>query len=144
MSPAEAPWQRERQDAAPIASVAVRLPRDRTAPATARRRVHARLAALIPPDTTDDVLLVVSELVTNAVVHGEGEIELRVDFDGTRVRGEVTDEGGGFIRAALRRPANRAGGNGLYLVGAVTARWGVREQTGHVWFELPVALSHAG
>lgn len=144
MSPEDASPPPGYGDAGRDVSLAVRLPRERTAPAAARRLVRSRLDGLIGPQATDDLLLVVSELVTNAVLHGAGEIELRIAFDGSRVTGRVADEGGGFVRAAHRRPANRAGGNGLHLVGAVTTRWGVREEAGHVWFELPVEPVRAG
>ena len=38
----------------------------------------------------------VSELVTNAVIHGHGAITLKLRVDGDDVYGEVVDEGGGF------------------------------------------------
>jgi anti-sigma regulatory factor (Ser/Thr protein kinase) len=74
---------------------------------------------------TDAVLLVVSELVTNAVRHGKGEVELRIDLDGSDVRLEVLDDGHAAV--ALRRddPSPTAiGGRGLHLVREVSRRWG--------------------
>jgi anti-sigma regulatory factor (Ser/Thr protein kinase) len=80
--------------------------------------------------------LVVSELVTNAVRHGEGAIELRLWRDGTTVRGEVVDEGGGFEHEVRAEGWDDVGGRGLGIVERMTRRWGIREGTTHVWFEL--------
>lgn len=136
MSPVDASPQRHRGDGGRTVSLAARLPRNGTAPAAARHLVRSRLAHLLAPDTTQDVLLVVSELLTNALLHGAGDIELRLAFDGDLVTGAVTDEGPGFVRGGHIRPASRAGGKGLYLVGRLARRWGVREDSGHVWFEI--------
>lgn len=118
-------------------SFAVRLPRDSTAAAAARRLVRTRLARHLPVETMDDVLLVVSELATNAVLYGIGDIELRIAFDGRCVSGNVADAGSGFERAPRDRPHRRIGGYGLRLVERVARRWGVHEGTAHVWFEIP-------
>src|SRR6478752_6606930 len=67
--------------------------------AEARRHVRHALDEHAPPDTLADVELVVSELVTNAVLHGPGEpITLRLvkQPDGT-VGGEVVDRGDGCV-----------------------------------------------
>ena len=115
----------------------MRLPRDRTAAATARHLVRTRLARHLPVETMGDVLLVVSELATNAVLHGIGDIELRIAFDGRCVTGNVADAGNGFTRAPREHPPRRLGGHGLYLVERLASRWGVNEGTAHVWFEIP-------
>ena len=85
----------------------------------------------------DDVLLVVSELATNAFLHGVGDVELRVAFDGRCVIGNVADAGTGFTCAPREQPHTRIGGNGLYLVERLASRWGVDEGTARVWFEIP-------
>ena len=118
-------------------SFAVRLPRDRTAAATARDLVRTRLARHVSVETMDDVLLVVSELATNAVLLGIGDVELRIAFDGRCVTGNVADAGTGFQRAPREPPHRRIGGNGLYLVERLASRWGVDDGTAHVWFEIP-------
>ena len=83
-----------------------------------------------------DLCLVVSELVTNAVTHGQGSVRLRLQCDAGAVRGEVIDEGGGF-ESELREPGPfDAHGRGLLLVDRLTTRWGVHEGTTHVWFEM--------
>jgi anti-sigma regulatory factor (Ser/Thr protein kinase) len=109
----------------------VMLAPDEDAPAAARRA----LRALPLGDREDDVLLLASELVTNAVVHAGLEpdqtIELAAAWDGSVARVEVRDEGTGF------RPAESVEGYGLRMVAMAAARWGV-EQDGAtcVWFEL--------
>lgn len=85
----------------------------------------------------DDVLLVVSELATNALLHGSGDIELRIAFDGRCVTGAVADAGTRFTRAPREQPHTRIGGNGLYLVERLTTRWVGHEGTASVWFEIP-------
>ncbi len=106
------------------------------APAQARKAV-APLGERVDARTLDDLRLVVSELVTNAVVHGPGEaISVRVDVDdeGT-VRGEIDDDGDGGVRLRATSP-DRSGGYGLGIVDALTDSWGVRDGSARVWFEL--------
>ncbi|MFI0784502.1 SpoIIE family protein phosphatase [Streptomyces lydicus] len=84
-------------------------------------------------DTTE---LLVSELVTNALRHGHGEIRLRLLLDRTLVC-EVWD-------ADLAQPRRRRardtdeGGRGLQLVGLLSQGWGSRRtpRGKTVWFEL--------
>jgi len=83
-----------------------------------------------------DLYVVVSELVTNGVVHGQGAIRLRLQVDAGNVWGEVIDAGGGFEHA-LREPGPVAtSGRGLLIVDRLTTRWGVHEGTTHVWFAM--------
>ncbi|HEU0316456.1 MAG TPA: ATP-binding protein [Solirubrobacteraceae bacterium] len=103
----------------------------------ARRAVSERLADVVPPDTVADVTLAVSELVANAVLHGTGEIELRVEADASGVKGEVIDGGGGFERELREDGIEEVGGRGLYIVGQLADSWGVHEGTTHVWFQIP-------
>lgn len=62
----------------------------------------------MPADTADrraaaeDVLLVVSELVTNACLHAEGPEELRISCDGKVLRIEVSDRGPDSLRPGPR------------------------------------------
>jgi two-component sensor histidine kinase len=112
-----------------------------TAPAAARHAVSRDLAEVADPEALSSLELVVSELVTNSVVHGPGKpirLSLEVDEDG-RVRGEVEDEGDGVIE--IREAADGPGGRGLRIVEALTSRWGVYEGSTHVWFELSTPAS---
>lgn len=94
------------------------------------------------PVLTDGVLttatLLVSELVTNALCHGRGQITLRAQLCELRLLVEVLDEGGGFepeVRAGgVQTPG--VGGWGLSIVDTEASRWGVRGNRSHVWFEL--------
>jgi anti-sigma regulatory factor (Ser/Thr protein kinase) len=112
-----------------------------TAPAAARHAVSRDLAEVADTEALSSLKLVVSELVTNSVVHGPGKpirLSLEVDEDG-RVRGEVEDEGDGVIE--IREAADGPGGRGLRIVEALTSRWGVYEGSTHVWFELSTPAS---
>ena len=70
-------------------------------------------------------VLVVSELVTNSVVHAGSVLHLAVSAAEGRVRVAVHDHGGGAPRAREERLAEHVGGRGLQLVRAVTRGWGV-------------------
>src|SRR3954451_10863219 len=97
------------------------LERDRPASATARRAVRERLADDLPRDQLEDVLLVTTELINNALVHGEGPIRLRLQCDGHVVRGEVVDDGGGFEHEVRARGTDEIGGRGLHIVDQLTS-----------------------
>ncbi|GGX35965.1 ATP-binding protein [Streptomyces chryseus] len=88
----------------------------------------------------EDVLLVVSELVTNACLHAEGPEELRVACDGKKLRLEVVDRGTGQPAPRTPHRAGRPGGHGMFIVQRLCLDWGV-ERTGEssgktVWAEL--------
>ena len=73
--------------------------------------------------SADLVGLVVSELVTNAVVHGRGPVEVALDLDENRVTVAVTDSGSG--KAVKRRhDATALGGRGLQIIEALAVSWG--------------------
>lgn len=80
--------------------------------------------------------LIVTELVTNAVIHGVGLVRLRLAIDGDVVRGEVIDQGTGFEVEVRERGADEVSGRGLWLVASLARRWGIHEGSSHVWFEL--------
>jgi anti-sigma regulatory factor (Ser/Thr protein kinase) len=80
--------------------------------------------------------LLVTELVNNAVQHGQGTIRLRLTVDPRRLRADVIDAGPGFQLAVVERDFDRLGGWGLGLVEAESSRWGVRDGASHVWFEI--------
>lgn len=128
-----------------MTSFSLALPRDPTASALARRAVRERLVDVVPASTLADVTLAVSELVANAVLHGTGAIELRIEADGTSVKGEVIDEGEGFEQR-MRDDGGLDGidGRGLDIVGQLAESWGVHEGTTHVWFEIPLEGADRG
>ncbi|MFH8370877.1 ATP-binding protein [Streptomyces sp. NPDC018031] len=88
----------------------------------------------------EDVLLVVSELVTNACLHAEGPEELRVSRHGKVLRLEVADLGAGNPAPRTPHRAGRPGGHGMFIVQRLCLDWGVvRNAQGAgktVWAEL--------
>ncbi|HEU4974224.1 MAG TPA: ATP-binding protein [Baekduia sp.] len=118
-------------------SLKVDIPRDTSAPANARRAVE-RFGAVLEPSVVPDVKLLVSELITNSVKYGrEGCVQLILRSERpTHVHVEVVDQGVGFVPTARARPKTEPGGWGLHLVESLTERWGVREGSTHVWFEI--------
>jgi anti-sigma regulatory factor (Ser/Thr protein kinase) len=114
----------------------VELSRATVAPRDARRALRSWCADRVETDLLVDAELLVSELVTNALRHGQGHIILRASLDDDRLLVEVIDEGSGFERKLHRVDFEQVGGWGLDIVDDVASRWGVHEGTTHVWFEL--------
>ncbi|TMK25871.1 MAG: ATP-binding protein [Actinobacteria bacterium] len=122
------------------------LPRDREAPAAARAAVDRwwpELAGGIP--RLETLLLLVSEVVTNAVTHSRGPkdspIFLTVNVTNGTVKVTVADAGEDFTPPPRRSPraseGMTIGGYGLYVVDKAASRWGVDRDGGtRVWFEL--------
>ncbi|MFB0618823.1 ATP-binding protein [Streptomyces sp. AGS-58] len=109
--------------------------------ARARRLTHARLSGWsVCADTCDDAALVMSELVTNAVVHtASSRVVCELHEHGDMVRIAVHDEGcaPGEPHPSAQRP-DEEHGRGLLLVDALCRAWGAQ---GHgpgllVWAEL--------
>ncbi|MEV7674806.1 SpoIIE family protein phosphatase [Streptomyces sp. NPDC088752] len=118
------------------------LPREPRSVGRARELARAQLAAWDLDPLVDTVELLVSELVTNALRYGEGEIRLRLLRDRTLVC-EVWDAG--LVQPRRRRAKDTdEGGRGLQLVGLLSSSWGSRRtpRGKTVWFEL--ALPEGG
>lgn len=127
--------------AAPTDSLTLSLRRDASAPASARAALSALLgAASLNGSFAQTAVLLVSELVSNAVLHSaapaDAAIELRCALQERRLRVSVTDAGAGFTPRP-RDPGLVGAGYGLYLLEKAAHRWGV-EGDGRttVWFEL--------
>ena len=116
--------------------LALNLPPDTSAPGLARAAAKRYLAGEVSPERLGELMLVISELVSNASVHGRGQVVFRLQLDEGIVRGEVIDQGGGFEHEIRARGPEDVSGRGLFLVEALTNRWGIHEGTTHVWFEL--------
>ncbi|WP_329406858.1 SpoIIE family protein phosphatase [Streptomyces sp. NBC_00704] len=116
-----------------------RLPARDDAPARARAHVKAVLRQWrTRAETRDDVPLLVSELVTNAVRHSSGPVTVRLIRAGHGLLCEVGDTGNGRPRLSAGGLLDD-GGRGLHVVHRLTTRWGVRwTDTGKVvWAEVP-------
>lgn len=115
-----------------------RLPREPRSVGRARELARDQLTAWGLDELVDTTELLVSELVTNALRYGEGEIRLRLLRDRTLVC-EVWDAG--LVQPRRRRARDTdEGGRGLQLVGLLSAAWGARRtpRGKTVWFELPL------
>ena len=104
-----------------------------------RRAVADDLARRgVGSELIDVVELMVSELLTNALLHASGDIQMRTSVERDRIRVHVTD--GGSRRPLLRQPPPEAtSGRGLRIVAALASAWGVEERPGGgkcVWFEV--------
>ncbi|MGC0331526.1 anti-sigma regulatory factor (Ser/Thr protein kinase) [Streptomyces sp. SAI-170] len=88
----------------------------------------------------EDVLLVVSELVTNACLHAEGPAEMWIACDDKVIRVEVADRGAGQPAPRTPHRAARPGGHGMFIVQRLCLDWGVVRMPGvagkTVWAEL--------
>ncbi|MFG2759945.1 SpoIIE family protein phosphatase [Streptomyces wuyuanensis] len=107
----------------------------------ARRFTARTLRSWGAEEELDGALLVVSELVTNAIAHTQGEVRLDLTLSADRLRIAVND-------ASPRSPVKPAdqgweatGGRGLLIVEATTASWGAVPLSGgkQVWAEIPLA-----
>jgi serine/threonine-protein kinase RsbW len=89
---------------------------------------------------TDDVILCLSELATNATVHSRsrqpgGIFTVRAEIHGGRLRVEVQDQGGQWNRPL---PDDMQRGHGLHIISQLARAWGITgdSDTGWtVWFE---------
>jgi anti-sigma regulatory factor (Ser/Thr protein kinase) len=100
------------------------------------RRLMRGLPPEVPPNTKEDVRVVVSELASNAVVHAHTRFLVCVRLEPT-VRVEVTDSSAAM--PMLRRPdRTHAGGRGLVIVNAFAQHWGADTVDGGkiVWADL--------
>ena len=109
---------------------------------TTARHALDQLADLLPAEKLEDVRLVVSELVTNSILHAElspnDQISLTVTVLAGSVRGRVCDPGSGFDLPSEPSPrSDMSGGWGLPIVEMISDRWGVQQNScACVWFEI--------
>jgi anti-sigma regulatory factor (Ser/Thr protein kinase) len=108
--------------------------------AGAARRALEVLPLQGAPERLDDLRLLVSEVVTNAVVHtgpqANQSVEMRVEMAPDRTRVEVRDKGPGFEPTAAPEP-RAVGGMGMVLVDRLSRRWGIGPGPDFgIWFEL--------
>ncbi|MEU9015354.1 ATP-binding protein [Streptomyces sp. NPDC048479] len=120
------------------------VPHSPGAVSVVRGRVRAVLAEWgLSPDVTMDALVVVSELLTNALVHALPPATLRLSWvrvdERRAVRVEVTDAGLALPARQWAVPDEH--GRGIAIVTALSARHGIRAHTGGItyWADLLAA-----
>ncbi|MFS8099545.1 ATP-binding protein [Lentzea alba] len=122
----------------PLAEVQVTLTAEGGSCARARQVVRDAASSWgLSEDLSDDAQLVVTELVSNGIDHGEGLITLTVSRRESGMLVEVRDES---TKPPLLRPVDpsSARGRGMQLVQALSVRWGTTPDTRGkvVWAEL--------
>ena len=106
----------------------------------ARKAVERALEPYVDDRRMSDVALLVSELATNALVHGKASHEkpfaVLAQLTPTALRLEVHDQGPGFVVPEVPKP-REIGGLGLVLVHQLSNRWGADCSSGaRVWLEM--------
>jgi anti-sigma regulatory factor (Ser/Thr protein kinase) len=104
------------------------LSRDLTEARNAREQARKALLAWELGEHADTTELILSELVANAIRHGQGPIGVRISHDGTSLRVEVHDDGAG--RPVRRQvTADDESGRGLEVVDGLLGMGGIRGVT---------------
>ncbi len=121
-----------------LARVTRRLQPDRTSPAEARHLVGRAVAGWCDEELVESVVLCISELVTNAVVHARSGPVVGVEVRPSVVRVEVRDASAA-VPTVGPGGDDATSGRGLMIVEAVADRWGVQSHSAGgktVWFEV--------
>ena len=121
-----------------------RIPGGPQAPLAARARIAESFEFRLEKPVVDNMRLLVSELVTNCVLHSGaspgGEITVRADVGDDHVRTEVCHDAPTFEPPTGNPDIATPGGLGLFLVEQVSSAWGIAENgEACVWFELGLA-----
>jgi anti-sigma regulatory factor (Ser/Thr protein kinase) len=120
-----------------VRTAKVELPHGPGAPKLARAFIAEQLKAWECDHVLDTVLLLTSELVTNAVLHARTPMTVHATVEGGRIRIGVSDRS---PKLPYMRPyeIDDLTGRGLAMVAGYAADWGVEEQADGkcVWFEL--------
>lgn len=120
------------------------VPNRPEAPREVRRKVRAQLEDALEARLIENLELLLTEVVTNAVKYsgsGPGSaIQVRIELDEEIVSVSIRDQGPGFDPGAPTRPVAQTGGGGfgLFLLDQISTRWGVERQGDafRVWFRL--------
>jgi anti-sigma regulatory factor (Ser/Thr protein kinase) len=132
-----------RSDGPESPAIVFTLPADVAAPAIARQHLTDYSGGM-PAQLIDDALLLVSELVTNAVEHGRPEIVLTIRPSPPGIGVSVRDSGQGRpVRPNSKPSSTETRGRGLRIVDTLSSAWGVEAADPPpgkvVWFELEEA-----
>lgn len=87
---------------------------------------------------TGDVVLAMTELVSNSVRHGYGPVDVELSTTGERLLLQVSDGSDELPGQRMTDDANSEGGRGLLLTAGLASQWGVRLNGGGgktVWCE---------
>ncbi|MGH8989061.1 MAG: ATP-binding protein [Acidimicrobiales bacterium] len=116
----------------------------RTAVPSVRSFLRSAVGRL-PQDVADRVLLIASELATNAFLHARTEFVVRVDLGPSVLRIEVTDRGSGEPEVQPLQPPTAIHGRGLQIVDHLADRWGIQvSEAGPdklIWVEVDVGVA---
>ncbi|MFI5854809.1 ATP-binding protein [Streptomyces parvulus] len=121
------------------------IPKRRRDVTTARGRLHKALADWgVPDELADVVVLLASELVTNAVLHcriSHAQVRVTLTLHGTDLTLEVSDPDRDRLPRLHHSGPNDEGGRGLALVSALADEWGCRQElyTKCVWARFTLA-----
>jgi two-component sensor histidine kinase len=119
----------------------------RPASVSQSRRFAEEATADLAPEFREAIVLMVSELATNALVHATSGFEVRIERDATTVRTMVTDNGVGS--PSLSFPdSTEPHGRGLLVVRELSDEWGTTVEPNTpgktVWFSLDVTGGQSG
>jgi anti-sigma regulatory factor (Ser/Thr protein kinase) len=98
------------------------------------RRLVDRHGAGLTAERREDIGLMVSELVTNALRHGQGTVTVRIVAGPNALTVEVADEGHGTVD--ITPAPGAAGGWGLRIVDELADGWGSAVGSTRVWFRV--------
>ncbi|WP_415952818.1 PAS domain S-box protein [Streptomyces sp. KLOTTS4A1] len=129
-----------RLPAAPLGTATLDLPASPCAVGDGRSFLTKTLMAWDCAHLTDDARLLVSEVLTNAVLHAKGPLRLHLRHSDTELTVEITDRSPHLPRPRLAALEDQSG-RGLLLVDTLAHSWGVRptDDGKSTWFTLPTA-----
>ena len=120
--------------------IEVLLPPDTESPRRARRFIEDALSDGAPAEVVELAVLLVSEVVTNAVLHARSAVRIAITWDNRRLRVEVADKSPA-TPVARQFAADSGTGRGLMLIEELSDAWGTSPVGDGkvVWFELAPA-----
>jgi DNA-binding NarL/FixJ family response regulator len=126
-----------------LAKTSGRLPADLRSAGEARRIVRETLDGWTDEDRIDDIILCVSELVTNAVVHAGSSPRVVVHVRPALIHVEISDDSEAHPVMRGAGPEDTSG-RGMSILSAFSDRWGSLRRSGGgktVWFDVARARS---
>jgi two-component sensor histidine kinase len=119
--------------------LSVELPPEPTSAGRARALARERLGVVCSPEALDTIALLVTELVTNAVLHAQTPLHLTIETTTEHVRLCVADSSLEIPEANPYEP-DAVSGRGLSLVERLASAWGVDQTPSGkiVWCEIPI------